>query len=218
MRTIIGKISGLALLAAILIITSCSSPVTLTGWKNPKENVKVSKVVVWAMFNKLEYQKPFEKAAVDYFNSRGLKAIGSLSLIAPGKKYELVELEKVFDSIGADAVLIYNYTGTDKTENYVPQSTTIYPSYYGSYYGYYSWGYNSYYAPGAYNEVTTGGYWTSTTVVNLTANLYNNANNEMIWTGNITVTDPQYVDQSSYNISRYIYSEWVDEKIVNTKK
>jgi hypothetical protein len=29
-----------------------------------------------------------------------------------------------------------------------------------------------------------------------------------VWTGDITVTDPQYVDQSAVNIAQYIYADW----------
>ena len=217
MRHTFMRLSGLAIVAMVLLITSCSAPVTLTGWKNPKENQKVSKVIVWAMFNRFEYQKPFEQSTVKYLNSRGIKAIESYTILTPNRKYELQELEKEFDSIGADGILIFNFTGIDKKEDYVPETTTYYPDYYNSYYGYYSYGYGIYSAPG-YNAVTTGGYWTTTNVVNLTANLYTNSDNALLWTGKITVTDPEYVDQSAYNITRYVYSEWVTEKLVESKK
>lgn len=199
-------------LIGIVLTFSCGAPVTLTGWKNPKENFQIKRLVVWAMFNKLEYQKPFENAIVSLFGKRGLNAVGSLSLLEPGKKYDQDELEKIFNDAGADAILIFNYTGTKTEEDYVPQTTTYYPAYYGSYYGYYSWGWNAYYGGG--NPVTTGGYWTSTNIVNLTSNLYGNADNALAWTGSISVTDPEYVDQVGYNVARYIYSEWVKEGFV----
>jgi hypothetical protein len=207
----------LALLACIIIVTSCSSPVTLTGWKDPKATIKVSKIVVLAMFKKLEYQKPFENAAVDYFNSKGIKAIPSLKLLAPNRMYEQAELVRILDSIGADGVLVFNYTGLDKTENYVPETTTIHPQYYNNFYGYYSYGYNMYSAPG-YNEVTTGGYWTETNIINLTSNLYNTTDKSLVWTGKISVTDPEYVDLTSTKITKYIYSEWEKEGLVPVKK
>ena len=217
MRINFTKISGLMVISIVAIMMSCSAPVTLTGWKNPKEHQTVSRVVVWAMFNRLEFRKPFEDASVKFLNSRGVKAIGSISFLNPDRKYELPELERILDSIGADGIVIYNYTGTDKTENYIPQTTTVYPEYYSNYYGYYSYGFSMYAAPG-YNVVTSGGYTTTTQVVNLTANLYANSDNALLWTGKITVTDPQYVDQSADKIMSYVYSEWVREQLVPAKK
>lgn len=199
----LGTASFVVLMAFLL--TSCNT-VTLTSWTNPKENQKIENVVVWAMFDKLEYQKPFEQYACNYFNNKGLKSIQSLSFIAPGHKFELSELESKFDSLGVDGILIVTYKGTDKSESYVPPSTMVYPDYYYNYYNYYSWGYPMY-SPG-YNVVTSGGYWVTTSVVNLQANLYHNHNNDLLWTASITIDDPNYVDEVSYNIASDIYSDW----------
>lgn len=199
------------------LLSSCS-PVTLTSWKNPKVNQQVSSVVVWGMFDKLEYEKPFEYAMVQYFNQKGLKAIPALQIIDPKVKYAYEELEKKFAEAGADAALIFTYKGTEKDENYVPPTTTVYPDYYYNYYSYYNWAYPMYYSPG-YNVVTTGGYWTTTTVVNLTANLYENDKDVMLWTASISITDPNYMDQSAIAIGKSIYQDWVKEGLVKfTKK
>jgi hypothetical protein len=198
--------------AMIILITSCN-PITLTSWKNPKENIKVSNVVVWGMFDKIEYQKPFEQAVANYFNKRGLKTLEGISFLDPTKKYQLPELEKKFDSIGAEGILIVSYTGTDKTQNYVPATTTYYPDYYYSYYGYYSWGYPMW-GPG-YGAVTTGGYWATTTVVKLRANLYDNADNQLLWTAEISIENPQYVDEVSYALAEKIYTDWVYNQLIS---
>jgi len=196
-----------ALFALILILAGCTSPITLTSWVNPKEHQQVSKIAVWGMFDKLEYQKPFEQAVAGYINSKGLKAMEALSVIAPGTKYELKTLESKFDSIGADAILIVTYKGTDKSDTYIPATTTVYPDYYYNYYGYYSWGY-PYYAPGA-NVVTTGGYWVTSSVVNIRANLYANSDNALLWTADIAIDDLTYVDQASYQVAVSMYADWV---------
>jgi hypothetical protein len=202
----------------LVFLSSCSPPVTLVGWKNPEEKQTVSKVVVWAMFKRLEYQKPYEEASASLLNSKGLKGIEALKLINPAKKYELPELEKIFGDAGADAVLIFNYTGLDKTSDYVEPTTTYYPSYYGNFYNYYSWGYDGYASGYNNNTVTTGGYEITTTVISLTANLYSIADKNLLWTGKITITDPQYVDLSATAVMKNIYSEWVKEKLVKTTK
>ena len=199
-------VPGCLLILIAFLFTSCGSSVSLTSWTNPKEKEQIGNVVVWGMFDKLEYQKPFEQYATNYFNSKGFKAIESLSLLTPGKKYELATLEKKFDSLGVDGILVVTYTGTDKSQTYIPQTTMVYPDYYYNYYNYYSWGYPMY-GYGS-NVVTTGGYWATTSTVNLHANLYANSNNDLIWTAEIAINDPQYIDEVVVKIASQMYADW----------
>jgi len=191
----------------VLILAACASPINLTSWVNPKEHEQVSKIAVWGMFDKLEYQKPFEQTVTKYLNDKGLKSVEALSFIIPGTKHDFKELESKFDSAGADGILIVTYKGTDKQDSYVPPTTTVYPDYYYNYYGYYSWGYPMY-APGA-NVITTGGYWVTTSVVNIRANLYANSDNTLLWTADISITDPSYIDEASYQVAGSMYADWV---------
>jgi hypothetical protein len=199
-------VPGSLFILIAFLITSCGSNVSLTSWTNPKEKEQIGNVVVWAMFDKLEYQKPFEQYATNYFNSKGFKAMESLNFLAPGKKYELKDLEKKFDSLGVDGILVVNYKGTDKSETYIPPTTTIYPDYYYNYYNYYSWGYPMY-GYGS-NVVTSGGYWATTSTVNLHANLYANSDNNLIWTAEIAITDPEYIDEVTLKVASQMYSDW----------
>jgi hypothetical protein len=199
-------IPGSMLVLISFLFTSCGSSIYLTSWTNPKEKEKIGNVVVWAMFDKLEYQKPFEQYATSYFNSKGFKSMESLNFLAPGKKYELKDLEKKFDSLGVDGILVVTYKGTDKSESYIPPSTVVYPDYYYNYYNYYNWGYPVY-GYGS-NVVTTGGYWATTSTVNIQANLYANSNNELIWTGEIAITDPQYIDEVTTRVAAEMYADW----------
>ena len=193
------------------LFTSCSN-ISLTSWKNPKENVQVSRVVIWGMFNKLEYEKPLEQSMASYFNSKGLKAIEALDFLDPNVKYELPVLEKKVDSIGADGIIIFTYKGTDKQEDYVPPTTTVYPDYYYNYYSFYNCGY-PYWSPG-YTAVTTGGYWTTTTIVNLQANLYANSSNNLLWTSAIQVTNPDYLDETGFNLAKAIYDDLLKNGLI----
>jgi hypothetical protein len=202
-----GKIYfGLLAVVAAFLLTSCGSPVTLTSWKNPDYKSQVSKVAIMPMFEKLEYMKPFEQSVTAYFERQGLKSISSLDFLNPSIKYSIDEIKKKCDSLGVDAILVFVYKGTDKTESYVP-TTTYVSGGYGGYWGGGYWG-GGYYGGYVGNVVSTGGYWTSTAVVNLKASLYTRGYPKGVWTGDITVTDPQYVDQSAMNIAQYIYADW----------
>jgi len=194
---------GLVVIITTLFLTSCGSQVNLTSWKNPQDNSKISKVVVIPLFEKLEYIKPFEQTMVAYFTAQGLKSIGSLDFLNPSIKYSKESVQKKVDSLGADAVLIFKYTGTDKSASYVP------PTYYGGFGGY--WGYGGYWGGG----MATGGYWTTTSTINLKALLYTSKDSQgAIWTGDVTVTDPNYVDQATNIIAQKIYADWKNNNLL----
>lgn len=199
-----GKIY-LALLAVIVtfMFTSCSSPITLTSWKNPENKSQVSKVALMPLFEKLEYMKPFEQSMNATFIKNGLKSIGSLDFLNPNIKYPIEDIKRKCDSLGVDGILVFVYEGTDKTENYIPQTTYVTGGY-GGYWGGGYWG-GGYYGGGV---ATTGGYWTTTAVINLKASLYVRGSKDAIWTGAITVTDPEYVDQIAASLGNYILSDW----------
>jgi hypothetical protein len=214
------KIIGLFAVMAVIMLNSCTAPVTLTSWKNPDSKSQISKVVLMPMFEKLEYTKPFEQSMDAYFEQQGLKTIGSLDFLNPNIKYSIDEIKKKCDSLSADGILVFIYKGTDKTENYIPP-TTYYTGGYGGYWGGGYWGggyYGGYYG----GTVSTGGYWTTTSVLNLTASLYCWGSKDAVWTGEITVTDPNYVDQVSVQIAQQIFADWQKygllKSVVTSKK
>jgi hypothetical protein len=192
----------MAILFAVLL-SSCSTPITLTSWKSPTNNAKISKVVVIAMFNKLEYIKPFEQSTANYFNSQGLKCIQSLDFLNPSLSYTADQIKKKVDSLGGDAVLVVKYKGTDQSSTYVP------PTYYGGFGGY--WG-GGFYGAGS----VSGGYWSTTSTVNLSCYLYVEGGQKegAIWTGDVTVTDPNYVDQAATQIAMDIYADWKKDNLL----
>ncbi|MCX6280606.1 MAG: hypothetical protein NTU51_01420 [Bacteroidetes bacterium] len=189
---------------ALMLVISCSSPISLTSWKNPDDHNQVSKVVVIPIFSKLEYVKPFEYSMCGYFKQMGLKSIGSLDFLNPTKSYTVEQVKNKIDSLGADAVLIFKYSGTDKESTYVPAT------YYGGYGSYWGWG-GGFYGGGVYS----GGYWSTTSTVNLKSILYNVKNTQSaLWTADISVTDPQYIDQSALQLAQKIYADWLSNGLI----
>jgi hypothetical protein len=205
--------------ASAFLLTSCGAPVTLTSWKNPENNAQISKVAVMPLFEKIEFMKPFEQSMVAVFTGKGLKAIGSLSFLNPTIKYPIDEIKHRCDSLGVDAILLFTYQGMDKTESYVPP-TTYYTGGYGGYGGYWGGGYWGGYAGGYYGGyygggvATTGGYWTTSTTLNLTAKLYVKGSKDPLWTGELTVTDPEYVDAVATTMAQDIYADWLKDNLI----
>ncbi|MCX6276545.1 MAG: hypothetical protein NT004_00430 [Bacteroidetes bacterium] len=213
---------ALIAVVAAFMLTSCGSSVTLSSWKNPAVNTQISKVVVMPLFEKLEYMKPFEQSMDLWFNNKGLKAIGSLDFLNPNIKYPIDVIKHKCDSLGADAILVFIYKGTDKSENYIPP-TTYATGGWGGYWGGGYWG-GGYWGGGGFDggyyggAVTTGGYWTTTSTVNLQAKLYTKATKDAVWTAEIAVTDPNYVDQSAVAIAQQIYADWQKNNLLKFPK
>ncbi len=200
------------LISVVTVITafvfSACSPVTMTSWHNPKAatDFKVKAMVIWGMFDKMEYEKPFEEVVADYMSGKGIKVFPALSLLEPRKKYEYSELEEIFNKAGANCALIFTYEGKEKQETYVEGTTTVYPGYYYNYYSYYNYAYPGYWGGGA--VVSTPGYTTTTTTLYLTANLYENSDDQLVYTANINVTDPNDVQSAAWEIAKQIYADW----------
>lgn len=208
---------GLLAVVAAFVIASCASPVSMTSWKNPNVNTTISNVAVFPLFDKLEYIKPFEQSMCAFFTSQGLKNIGSLDFLNPNVKYTIDEIKTKCDSVGADAILVITYQGTDKSQNYIPATTYVsggFGGYWGGgYWGPGYWGGGPYYGyggPGYYGAgvVTTGGYWNTTSVVNLKASLYTKDSKDAVWTAEISITEPDYVDEAATTIAQDIYTNW----------
>ena len=214
---------AISFFAIAFLLTSCGAAVTLTTWKNPESKAQVSKVAVMPLFEKIEFMKPFEQSMVAVFNSKGLKSVGSLTFLNPSIKYPIDEIKHRCDSLGVDAILIFTYQGMDKTESYIPP-TTYYTGGYGGYGGYWGGGYWGGYSGGYYGGyygggvTTTGGYWTSSTTIKLTSKLYVKGSKDALWTGEITVTDPEYVDQVAHTLAMNIYGDWQKQNLLKFAK
>lgn len=195
--------------AFLALALSACSPVTLTSWIDPKlePDFKVKTLVVWGMFDQMDIEKPFEEAVATYLQGKGIRVIPALKLLEPRKKYEYAELEEIFGKAGANSALIFVYEGTDKSENYVPGTTTVYPGFYHNYYNYYNHAWPRYWGGGA--VVSTPGYWTTTTTIKLVANLYANTSDKLAYSAALEITDPQDIQSAGYDIAKKIYADWV---------
>jgi hypothetical protein len=182
---------AVVLFMAAFILNSCSTPVTITSWKNPQSNFQVGNVVVLALFDKLTYSQPFENQLVTYFSGQNLKSKKAMDFMDPTRQYTNIELNSKLDSVGADALLLVSYKGTDVSVN-----TT------GGFYG----GYRGWYGGG-------GQVWTTSTV-NVSAKLYTVNNDQLIWTADLQLTDPSDVNASAQQIAQAIIKDWAAKNML----
>jgi len=175
-----------------LLLVSCSTPVGLTSWKNPQRTDQVSRIVVMVLFDKLSYTQPFEEQLSNYFDSQNLKSIRSLDFLVPYRKYSNAELQKKFDSLGVDGVLLVTCKGTDILVDYNQ-------GFYGGYMG--RWG-------------GFGGPVSATSIVNLRAKLYTVKGDQSLWAGDLSLTNPDNVTSSAKQIAQAIFADWLKNNLL----
>jgi hypothetical protein len=174
----------------IILISACTT-VNLTSWKDPNAKTQVKNLVVMALFEKLGAASAFENTFADYFNGKGIYVKKSLDFMAPNQPYSNEELKQKLEAQGADAVLIFSPRSADKSLNYTP------PTYSGYYRGYYGGAYSV--SPGYYSESTT---------YRVQANLYTLADEKLIWSGDLSTTDPSSVEAAASQVAYKIYEDW----------
>ena len=199
------------------LLSSCGPNVKVTTWKNPEMKSGLSKVAIMPLFEKVEFIKAFENEMVTCFEKKGLKSVGSLTFLNPKIKYPIDVIKHRCDSLGVDAILLFLYQGTDKSESYVPP-TTYYTSGYGGYGGYWGGGYWGGMDGGYGGVVTTEGYWITSNTINLSAKLFIKGSKDPLWTAEVTITDPKYVDQAAGIIGKQIYADWEKENLLKFKE
>ena len=183
--------ASVAMIAVLLWSVSCTTPVGITSWKNPDAKGTVSKIAVLAIFDKLNIVQPVEQQCVTYFSSQNLPSVKALDFLNPFKQYEKDELKQKLDSAGTDGLLLITYKSTDVSVNYNQ-------GFYGGYRGY--WGY--------------GGSWYVDKTFNLRAMLYGVQNDVLLWTGDLTVTNPDDVNAASLQVAQAIFGDWVKNQLL----
>jgi hypothetical protein len=184
-----------SILMTVMLITSCSTPATITSWKNPQVDSKISKVVVMAVADKMTYSKPAEQIIADYFTQHNLPSVMAMNYLDPFTQYTMDQIKEKLDPIGADAILLLSSKGKDVSLNYDP-------GFYGGYRG--AWG-------GVWG---VGGTYSTSTTYTIRASLYDVSSGKMIWSGDVQVTDPNDTSTGMTQVAQVIYNDWVKNQVL----
>lgn len=190
------KISLLFLLTLAVmpfLINSCSTPASITSWKNPDVSSKISKVVVMALADKLTYVQPAEQIISNYFIQNNLPSLMSMKYLDPFTEYTLEQIKEKIDPLGADAILLLSSKGKDVSVN-------VDPAFYGGY------------------RVGWGGAWGSTvstsTTYTIRATLYDLSSGKMIWSGDVQVFDPNDISSGMTQVAQAVFNDWVKNQVL----
>ncbi len=182
------SISGLAL---ILLVSSCSTPISITSWKNPDAHATVSKIVVLGVFDKMNIIDPIETQCTAYFNGKNLPSVKALDVMNPFKQYTKEDMQRKLDSLGCDGLLLVAYKSTDV-------NVTTSPGFYGGYRGYWGGGSN------VYVDKT----------YNLRAMLYSTKGEALLWSGDMAVSDPDNITSAAQQLAQVVFNDWVAKQLL----
>lgn len=177
-----------AIVAMAFLTQSCSTPVSLTSWKNPETQAKVSKLLVMGVFDKMDVIQPVENQCQSFYNSKGLPTIKALDCMNPFQQYTKDQLKAKLDSLGADGFLLVTYKSTD-----VNVSSFNTGGFYGGYRGYWGGG-SQIYIDKTYN---------------FRAMLYTVKGDALMWSGDLAITDPNDNNSAALQMAQAMYNDWV---------
>lgn len=209
---------GKSLLASlVLLVTACGPSVDVTGsWKNPeaKPVQEYNKVMVNAMVANEQTKRALEDAIENQLEAIGVTSTKGHELFPTmftdrfnNDKDEMLQKIQETDN---DAILTVSLLDKETETRYVQGTGGPYRpmgtySWYGSF-----WGYHDYYYPMVYDP----GYYTTTKVYYIEANLYDAENERLVWSAQTETYDPAELDEFSENFADAIVSQLNDEELI----
>jgi len=188
----------MALISGLLVITgSCGSSTRITGsWTDPELKGQVKEntsVFVASLSRNMEVRTKLENALAAEATMRNIKVVKSTEFFAPSFYEKLparVEILEKIKQSGVDAVLTVSLINKESETRYVPGNNryyTPYPSYrwYGGLYTYYNYWYPNLWDPG---------YYTTDKTYFMETNLYDAANEKLLWSAQSETVNPGSID------------------------
>lgn len=211
------KTFGVLLTVAVLV--SCSSTRLLSSWAGQVPSDTMDKVLVISLLSKSDktIQDNFEDAVVASLNAHGAKAFSAFDIYGPDalKNKDKEEIAKSIREGGYKGVLLITLLDKEQNEEYTPPTTTTYavpagPVFYDPWFNPYFSCYNYY-----FDQVTTPGYWTTTTNYVLEARLYYAQDEkDAIYIAKTVTSDPSDAQTMSSEFAKTIVSDMLDKGLL----
>jgi hypothetical protein len=211
--------SFLITLSLIISFTACAPSTMITGsWLNKSgfEGHEFKSVFIAAMTSNMSVKSALEEAFAKEAALRNLTSIKSIDFFKPSLHASGVPTkEEILNQIrasGSETILTINLKDKENQTRYVPGSSTYSPTasnnYYNNFYGYYST---------AYVENYTEGYYTTDKVYFIECNLYNAANEELLWSAQSETTNPSKVEAFAKEYAAIIVAQLKSDRLLKGK-
>lgn len=182
----------LSMIAAVLLLASCSSSNETTGvWLNKEklQGKSFSNVLIVVMTADIEARSLLENDLAAAAAAKGYKAIKSIDVLPPSfKDPQTPSKEDILGKVkanGCDGVFVATLLKKEEDIRYTPGTTAYSPmpyySWSGNFYGYYS---------NYYPTVSTPGYYSKDKSYFIQSNLYDVATEELMWSVQSKIFNP----------------------------
>lgn len=146
-------------------------------WKDPSfTGAPFKKIAVFAVIK----DEALRRTAEDEFVKKlpvGTQGVAGYSIASADMSGDLEKIRAVVKQNGCDGVVLSRLAGKEERRTFVPGQTYYAPAPYGYYNGF-----GSYYSH-TYNLVSTPGYTETEQVYRVETNVYNVADEKLVWTG-----------------------------------
>ncbi len=197
-------------ISAFGLISCVSSTQLIESWhdENYTDGSKLESVLVLGVFQDDTKRRAFEAKFVELVNTGGKQAVAGYTLMPEKDDYDdEQDIIAAVSKIGADAVLITSYKGTDQQQRYIPPSMDYAPAmthggYYGSYYG------------SAYRRVYSPGYTVTDTVVSLETRVYAVDSKKLVWAGNTKSVNSASTDKVAEELVKIVTDDMRESGLI----
>lgn len=182
------RINLLVMVAAAMLLASCSSTQLVSSWKAPEaQQGSIGNVLVLGMMGpkNLELRENLERQIAIELQNKGIKATSATDVFGP-KGFKGLSEEQVNDkvrSLGYSSVMIVSLVDREKERVHTPGTMYTTPRVVG-----YSRYYRRYMV--VYEQTYTPGYYTTNTSYVLQSELYSVGRNDLLYSGQTRSYDP----------------------------
>lgn len=204
------------MLFSMLLIAACGTSTYITGsYKAPGvTTVSYKKVCIAVLTANTVVKQKVESGLAQYFNSKGIATVKSIDVFPPdfhtsGNDKDKDTVLKIIRRAGCDGIFTIALEDKETDTHYVPGTASIYPSvrvaYYGAFGTYYRYGYNTFYSPG---------YYTTDKTYYLETNLYDVADEKLIWSAQSKTYNPSSLDSFLQDYEQAITKQVIKDGLV----
>lgn len=187
--------------AMVVGLGACSSTKIVDSWDSDQHaGADFKKVLVVGMMKDVVNRRFFEQHFVEQALKSGMNAIPSYEYFPhPSDHDQRKELLAKVRETGADAVLLAQMKGIEKVEGRVPDRLDWYPETHQGH-GFYDYYYRS------YRTIYRPGYIGSDSYLKMQVRLFNVADGQLVWAGNLRTKNPRSLVQTVQDVADDVVS------------
>jgi hypothetical protein len=195
---------------------ACDSTRIVSSYETDEADEIYSGIYVVGISGNAIPEERMESHLIHELEEEGYVAAADQGTFSPEKEWNEGKHDEIRDTLeskGFDGILTFSLVSLEEEPEFV---TGVYPTnYYPPRYDYYAhyWGYYGHYGP----TVLAPGYYTTNTVFQMEANLYDVETGELAWAARSETVEPTSVYTFAENFAETVVREMIDSDIIEMR-